>query len=106
MGLRAKHPYLRISLACATTVNFFTFIGFALLILFASRTLGLIPDDRTCPGPRRIRRASGRALARPLAQRIGVGPLIAIATILFPAGLGLTALAGGPLWSRVGVGDR
>ena len=42
-GLRIvlRHPYLRASLGCATTLNFFTFIAQALLVLFASRTLGL-----------------------------------------------------------------
>ena len=37
-----KHPYLRGSLGCATTVNFWDHLmGMALLVLFASRTLGL-----------------------------------------------------------------
>jgi len=42
-GLRfvVRHPVLRASLGCATTVNFFTFISFALLVLFASRGFGL-----------------------------------------------------------------
>src|SRR5205814_1000848 len=42
-GLRLvlRHPVLRAALGCTTTVNFFTFIANALLILFASRTLGL-----------------------------------------------------------------
>ena len=104
MGYLLKHPYLRISLACATTVNFFTFIGFALLILYASRTLGL--DAGTIGLALGVGASGGllgAALARPLAERIGVGPLIAIATVLFPAGLGIAALAGGPFWSRVGM---
>ena len=36
-----KHPYLRASLGCATTVNFFNLISIALLVLFASRNLAL-----------------------------------------------------------------
>jgi Na+/melibiose symporter-like transporter len=42
-GLRliARHPVLRASLGCTTTINFFTFIAAALVFLYASRSLGL-----------------------------------------------------------------
>src|SRR2546430_4331330 len=36
-----RNPVLRAALGCTTTVNFFTFIANALLILFANRALGL-----------------------------------------------------------------
>ncbi len=97
-----KHPYLRVALACSTTVNFFSFIGFALLILFASRNLGL--DAGTIGLALGVGASGGllgAALARPLAERIGAGPLIAIAAVVFPAAIGVVALAGGPVWVRV-----
>lgn len=36
-----RHPVLRASLGCATTVNFFTFVSGSVIVLFASRGLGL-----------------------------------------------------------------
>ena len=99
-----KHPYLRVSLACSATVNFFSFISFALLILFASRNLDL--DAGTIGLALGIGATGGllgAALARPLAERIGAGRLIAIAAVVFPAALGVVAFAGGPVWVRVGI---
>ena len=37
IGYLLRHPYLRASLGCATTVNFFTLMGSALLILYAKQ---------------------------------------------------------------------
>jgi predicted MFS family arabinose efflux permease len=104
MGYVLKHPYLRTSLACSTTVNFFSFIGFALLILFASRNLGL--DAGTIGLALGIGASGGllgAALARPIAERIGAGRLIAIAAVVFPAAIGVVALADGPVWVRIGA---
>jgi Na+/melibiose symporter-like transporter len=99
-----RHPYLRISLACATTLNFFTFVANALLILFASRVLGL--DAGTIGlafGVGAVGGLLGAALARPLAERIGAGWLIAISAVLFPLALGVIAFADGPIWMRVAI---
>ena len=38
-----SNRYLRAGLGCSTTINFFTFMTFALLVLFASRDLGCPP---------------------------------------------------------------
>lgn len=98
-----RHPYLRVSLACATTVNFFSFMGTALIILFASRNLGL--DAGTIGlafGVGASGGLLGAALAKPLTAWIGAGPLIAISTVVFPLALGIIAFADGPVWMRVG----
>lgn len=96
-----RHPYLRASLGCATTVNFFNLMGSALLVLFASRNLEL--SAATIGLAFGIGAAGGLAgaLAAPsLTRWIGAGPLIAAGAVLFPAAIGVAALAGGPVWSR------
>jgi Na+/melibiose symporter-like transporter len=101
MGYLLRHPYLRSSLGCATTVNFFNFIGSALLILYASRnlelsagTIGLAFGIGASGG------LLGALAAAPLARLIGAGRLIAIAAVVFPAAIGIAALASGPVWTR------
>ena len=90
-----RDPYLRAGLGCATTINFFTFMAQALLILFASRSSASPRCDR--PGPRRRRggrprwRCRGPAARRPLRRR----PMVAAGAVLFPAPLALLGLAGG-----------
>jgi predicted MFS family arabinose efflux permease len=99
-----RNPYMRTSLACTTTVNFFTFAGNALLILFASRNLGL--DAGTIGlalGVGAVGGLLGAAVARPLTDRIGAGPLIAISAVVFPLALGVIAFADGPIWIRVAI---
>ena len=101
-GLRivVRHPYLRASLGCATTLNFFTFIAQALLVLFASRTLGLSAGVIGLAfGVGAVGGLLGAVIAPRLAARFGVGPIIVAGAILFPAPLALLALAGGPDWS-------
>jgi len=96
-----KHPYLRASLACATTVNFFNLISTALLVLFASRilelsagTIGLAFGIGSTGG------LLGALAATPLTRLIGAGRLIALAAIVFPAAIAIAALASGPVWLR------
>ncbi|MEQ1901056.1 MAG: MFS transporter [Devosia sp.] len=99
-----RHPILRTTLACAATVNFFTFIGTAIVILYASRNLGL--DAGTIGLAFGIGASGGllgAAFARPLAERVGMGWLIAVATIAFPGALAIIAFAEGPYWSRVSI---
>ncbi|GAB3820673.1 MFS transporter [Kribbella italica] len=99
-----RHPYLRASLGCATTVNFFNMIGMALLVLFASRNLGL---SAGAIGVAFGIGASGGLLgaiaAAPLARLIGAGRLIAVASVVFPASMAVLVLGGGPFWARAGV---
>jgi Na+/melibiose symporter-like transporter len=101
MGYLLRHPYLRASLGCATTVNFFNLMGSALLILFASRNLGL---SAGIIGVAFGIGASGGLLgalaAAPLTRWIGAGRLIAIGAVVFPAAIAIAALASGPVWAR------
>jgi predicted MFS family arabinose efflux permease len=99
-----RHPYLRAGLACATTVNFFNFIGTSMLVLFASRNLALDPATIGLAfGVGASGGLLGAVLARPIAQRIGAGPLVALATIAFPLSVGIVAFADGPQWVRIGM---
>ena len=79
------HPYLRSSLGCATTVNFFNLISLALLVLFASRnlelsagTIGLAFGIGASGG------LLGALAASPLTRIFGAGRLIAVSSIVFP----------------------
>jgi MFS family permease len=95
------HPYLRYTLACSTTINFFNLIGTALLVLFASRTLGLSAGTIGLAfGIGASGGLLGALAATPLTRLIGVGPLIALGAFVFPASIAIAALASGPLWVR------
>ncbi|HEU4946097.1 MAG TPA: MFS transporter [Kribbella sp.] len=101
MGYVMRHPYLRASLGCATTVNFFNLIGSALLVLFASRnlelsagTIGLAFGIGATGG------LLGAVAAAPLTRWIGAGRLIAAGAVVFPAAIALAAVASGPTWAR------
>ncbi len=104
MGLVLRHPYLRASLACVTTINFFNFVVAALLILFASRELDL---SAGAIGLALGIGATGGVLGAVLAGRVtrwlGVGRTICVGAVLFSVPFALLPLAGGPLWLRMGV---
>jgi Na+/melibiose symporter-like transporter len=101
MGYLLRHPYLRSSLGCATTVNFFNLIGSALLILYASRNLGLSAGTIGLAfGIGASGGLLGALAAAPLTRVIGAGRLIAIGAIVFPAAIGIAALASGPVLLR------
>jgi predicted MFS family arabinose efflux permease len=102
-GLRYvfSHPYLSASLGCATTVNFFNLMGSALLVLFASRYLGLSAGlIGIALGIGASGGLLGAVLATRLARAIGVGRLIATATVVFPASMAVVAFADGPMWVK------
>jgi MFS family permease len=98
------HPYLRASLTCVTTINFFNFVAAALVILFASRHLGL---SAGVIGLALGIGATGGALGAVTASRavklIGVGRTVMIGVVLFSAPYAFLPLAGGPSWSRAAV---
>lgn len=96
-----KHPYISRSLGCATTVNFFNLMSMALLVLFASRILGL---SAGMIGLAFGIGASGGLLgavsASPLSRRFGAGPVIAFGAVVFPCSIAIAALADGPTWVK------
>jgi len=105
-GLRyvLTHPYLKAGLATATTVNFFTFVAQALLVLFASRTLGLSSGVIGLAfGIGALGGLAGAMLAPRVSHRYGAGRVICVGAVLFPAPIAIAALAGGPEWVAAGM---
>ena len=104
MVLVLKDPYLRASLACATTINLFNLMAGALVILYASRELGLSAGViGLALGIGATGGLLGTVVAGPLSRRIGVGRTIALGAVVFSAPFALMPLAAGPTWSRAGV---
>jgi len=100
-----RHPVLRATLGCATTVNFFTFLaGSGLLVLFAGRELGLSAADiGLALGIGATGALLGALMAPRLSRRLGIGRSIAVGAVLFPAPFALAAAASGPVWARAGT---
>jgi MFS family permease len=104
MTFLVHHRYLRVTLACATTVNFFSFVGSALLVLFASRTLGLSAGlIGTAFGIGATGGLVGALAAPRLAVRFGMGTIIIAGAIIFPAALAVPVLAAGPTLAKMTV---
>lgn len=96
-----RHPYLRHSLGCSSTLNLFVFMSAPLVILFASRTLGLSAGViGVAFGIGATGGLLGAVSSGWLARRLGVGPLIAAASVVYPGAVAIVALAGGPTWLR------
>ncbi|WP_331734218.1 MFS transporter [Streptomyces atratus] len=102
-----RHPVLRAGLCCAMTINFFTFVaGSGLMVLFASRVLGLSAGVVGLTlGVGSTGAFLGAILAPRISRRIGVGRSIVVGAVLFPAPIAIAAGAGGrgPLWARAGA---
>jgi MFS family permease len=98
------HHYLRAALGCVTTVNFFGFVAQALVILYASRELGLPAGlIGLAFGLGAFGALLGAVLAPKLSARFGVGRMVVTGAILFPAPTAAIALADGPQWLIVTV---
>ncbi len=105
-GLRfvARHRYLRAGLATATTVNFFSFVGATLLVLYASRELHLSAGMIGLAfGIGATGALLGALLAPRLSQAIGAGHVTVVGAVVFPLALAVPALADGPTWLNFGV---
>jgi len=96
LGYVLRHPYLRAGLGCVTTLNFFGFVAQALIVLFASRTLGLaVGWIGLALGLGAVGGLAGAVLAPRLSRRFGVGRMLVLGAVLFPAPTAVIALAGG-----------
>ena len=105
-GLRfiTRHRYLRASLATATTVNFFSFLGSTLLVLFAARELDLSAGQIGLAfGVGAVGALLGALLAPRLSRALGAGRVIVVGSIVFPLALAVPVLATGPTWLSVTV---
>ena len=96
MGYVLHHAYLRASLACCTCLNFFSFLAGALVILYASRVLGLSPGlIGLAFGAGASGGLLGAVLASRVTRRIGVGRAIAVGGVVFCAPVVAIPLAAG-----------
>jgi predicted MFS family arabinose efflux permease len=92
-------PVIRASLLATATINFFNFVFFALVILYANRYLGIQPGALGIViGVASIGSVIGSVVAGKVGRRLGVGPAFAFGCFLFPAPLVLVPLAAGPHW--------
>jgi predicted MFS family arabinose efflux permease len=97
-------PYLKASLGCATTINFFNFMASALLILFASRELGLSAGVIGLAfGLGGVGGIVGAVLASRVSRAIGVGRAIVLGGIVFSAPIALVPLAHVPTLAKAAV---
>ncbi|MFC9243826.1 MFS transporter [Streptomyces sp. NPDC057136] len=105
LALVVRHPVLRASLGCAATVNFFTFLaGSGLIVLFASRNLGLSAGVIGIAfGIGATGSVFGALVAPNVSRRFGVGRSIVVGAVLFPAPIAIAAAADGPFWLRAGA---
>jgi MFS family permease len=105
-GLRIvlHHPYLAPALRCVTWVNAFTFMVSAVVLVFASRTLGLSAGTiGLALGIGAVGGVAGALAAAPVARRIGTGRTIAVGALLFTLPMAALALAGGSRLSAAAV---
>ncbi|MER6118596.1 MFS transporter [Streptomyces sp. NPDC001743] len=100
-----RNPVLRATLGCAATVNFFTFVGGGgLLVLFASRSLGLSAGMiGAALGVGATGALLGAVFAPVISRRLGVGRSIVVGAVLFPAPIAIAAAADGPPWLGAGA---
>ncbi len=96
-------PVMRASLAATTTINFFNFVLFAVLILYANRVLGVGPGLLGLVlGAGAVGGVLGSMVTGRIVKRLGVGPTLMLGCIAFPTPLLLIPLAAGPRWVVLG----
>jgi MFS family permease len=92
-----RHPVLRPSLACVSTVNFFNFVFWGVLVVFLARELDFSPGAIGAVfSVGAVGALIGAVLAPRVGARIGYGRSVIVGAFVFPAPLVLFALAGGP----------
>ncbi|MCX4548923.1 MFS transporter [Streptomyces sp. NBC_01267] len=98
-GLRwiRDNPVIRASLGAAGTVQFFSFMGSTLLVLYATVELGLGAGLLGLVlGAGAVGALAGSVLAGRVVRRIGVGPAVIAGFLGFTVPMPLVPLAGGP----------
>jgi len=96
-------PIVRASLLATATINFFNFVFFALVFLYANRYLHIQPAALGIViGVASIGSVIGSVVTGRISRRIGVGPAFVLGCFVFPAPLVLVPLAAGPHWLVVG----
>jgi Na+/melibiose symporter-like transporter len=106
LGMRfvLHHSHLSSSLRCVASLNFFNLMAGAVVILFASRNLGLSAGTiGLALGIGATGGLVGAVVAGPVARVLGTGRTIALGTVLFSAPLAFIPLAAGPTWARSAV---
>ncbi len=94
-----RSAVMRADLAATATINYFNFIFFALIILFATRSLHVHPAALGLVlGAASVGGVIGSLITARVSRRIGVGPAFTLGCILFPAPLLLVPAASGPHW--------
>src|SRR5204863_3138776 len=90
------NPILRASLGCAATLNFFNLMLFAILVLYATRTLRLSPGlIGLALSLAAVGALVGALVSERAGRTFGVGPAILVGSIIFPAASVLVPLAHG-----------
>jgi predicted MFS family arabinose efflux permease len=94
-----RSEVVRASLLAASTVNFFTFVFFALFILYATRYLRVEPGVLGAVlGLGAIGGVLGAAVTKRLAARFGLGRVYTASFLVFAAPMVLVPAASGPHW--------
>jgi MFS family permease len=106
LGMRfvLRHCHLASALRCVAWLNFFNFVAGAVVILFASRNLGLSAGSiGLALGVGASGGLVGAVVAGRAARLLGTGRTIALGVIAFSAPLAFIPLATGPTWAKCAV---
>jgi MFS family permease len=97
IGFIRHSPIVRASLAATATINFFNFALWAILVLYATRELGVPPGTLgLILGAGAVGGVLGSLVTGRIGRRLGIGPTFVLGCVLFPVPLLLVPLAGGP----------
>jgi MFS family permease len=90
-------PIVRSSLTAVSVINFFDFVFLALFVLYATKSLHVVPGVLGLVlGAGAIGGVLGAAVTKKMAERLGVGRAYTLGCLLFTAPLALVPAATGP----------